>query len=395
MSGWHPLPKDGGIAPNPALPTSPAQAYAPVTMPLDTDALYYGNGCDVRLRPHVLNSLISEGLALIDRVGLPYRPGRLTNLREGVEYIDQKGLPRWVVLQPQATPVYNYIGILDPPLLNGLNNGMVLTALPTVTNIGNVRIDVGNGAFVPVLRNDSEQLEAGDWTDHVPQPIAYFDGAWHMLGLARSQGARKAAGGYAFLNLRVYTDPGPETYVKTEGTTAAGVICTGAGGSAGMPAGAFNGSGGDAGGTAIAFANIEAITTVALNVGKGGQAHQNYAENGFPGGASNFGNIAAATGGGPGWGPWGVSVGNNPGIGTIGQIKIKGNPGFSATGGDEPGCGGASFWGGAGGQPIAGWPVIDAGPGHMGGGGGSSWRWTANAFGHAGGDGIIAVFELG
>ena len=70
MSGWHPLARDGGVPPNPATPTSPPQAFAPQTLPIDTDALYYSNGCDVALRPPVLNSIISEMLGVVDRVGL-------------------------------------------------------------------------------------------------------------------------------------------------------------------------------------------------------------------------------------------------------------------------------------------------------------------------------------
>lgn len=399
MSGWHPLSRDGGIPPNPALPTSPAQAYSPVILPIDTEPLYYGNGCDVRLRPHVLNSLISESLAVLDRIGLPYRPALLTNLRTAIEYITQKGLPRFVVLQPQASPVFNYIGVLDPPLLNGLNNGMTLTVLPSATNDGPVRIDLGNGSFLRVLRNDSEELEIGDWPDHVPQGIGYFDGTWYQLGLVKSQGARRREGGTGIINMRAFISPGASTYVKTEGTLAGLIFSTAGGGAGGCSAVMSNASGGDAGGTAVAFADLSEIDNIPLVNGPGGPMQPNTGMAGADGGNSVFGSppIAGATGGGGGWAPWDDPKGNNPGKGTVGQFLMRGCPGSSATGGDEPGAGGSSFWGGMGGQPQSWYDVyIGAMPGIMGAGGGANWRTGGpDSPGEKGGDGLHLIFELG
>lgn len=183
MSGWHPEVADGGLPPNPSDATNPIQAFPPIRPPAGTAALYYGNGCDVRLRPAVLNTLISENLALVDSVGLNYNPGRLTNTRLAVEYVVQKGLPKWVALD--GGPSY-YTGVLDPPLLHGHNNGMVLCVVPKARNSGFVRVDVGAG-WVPVLRNDFRELQADDWPANVPQIIAYYNGAFYMLGLCQSQ----------------------------------------------------------------------------------------------------------------------------------------------------------------------------------------------------------------
>src|SRR5262250_2264913 len=111
MSGIFPNASDGGLPPT-ADPNNPSHAYDPVRDPVSTSALYYGNGCDVRLRPEVVNSLISEQEALVDAAELAYDPGRLTNLRLGTQYLIQRGLMSGCALVggPAA-----YTGTLDPP----------------------------------------------------------------------------------------------------------------------------------------------------------------------------------------------------------------------------------------------------------------------------------------
>lgn len=183
MAGWHPNQIDGGLLPHPPTPNNPAQAYNPFTIPTFAEPFYYGNGCDVRLRPHVLNSLISENLAVVDRVGLAYRPGQLTNLRTAIEYIVQRGLPKFTILY--NGPTY-YNGPMDPPC-QAYNNGQVALVIPVVRNQGFVRIDMGPGWWAPVLRNDYMELESGDWNAYVPQLIGYWNGAWYMLGMVQSQ----------------------------------------------------------------------------------------------------------------------------------------------------------------------------------------------------------------
>jgi len=94
MAGIFPFAQDGGLAPNPSQPNNPAQAFNPNPPPLDTVALYYGNGCDVRLRPAVVNSLISEIAATCQRAGLAYRASSLGNLQTAVAYMIQRGVHR-------------------------------------------------------------------------------------------------------------------------------------------------------------------------------------------------------------------------------------------------------------------------------------------------------------
>lgn len=79
MSGIFPSGADGGVPPE-----SATNGYDPSNPPVDTAALYYGNGCGVVLRPHVLNSLISEVACLTDKAGLNYDPGNPCNVFNAV-----------------------------------------------------------------------------------------------------------------------------------------------------------------------------------------------------------------------------------------------------------------------------------------------------------------------
>src|SRR5262245_2749244 len=140
MSGIFPAGADGGLAPNAAQPNNPTHAYPPAIVPADSAALYYGNGCEVRLRPEVLNSIISEIAATVDQAGLPYQSGSLENLERAIRYLIQQGKPRYAYLSggPSA-----YVGTFDPPAL-GYNGGMTLTVIPNVTNVGAVNINANN-----------------------------------------------------------------------------------------------------------------------------------------------------------------------------------------------------------------------------------------------------------
>lgn len=198
MRGWFPHEQDGGIAPNPEDPSNPPSAFAPTIPPLMQPALYYSSDCNARLRPHVLNTLISENQSVVDSVGLAYNSNSLINLRTAIEYIKQKGIPSFTVLEAQGVPTNYYRGELTPPLHGGYNNGMTLVVVPNQTNQGFVRIDLGGGWWVPVLRNDHGELESEDWPANVPQIISYYNGAFFLLGIAKSQVPIVLKGAIAF-----------------------------------------------------------------------------------------------------------------------------------------------------------------------------------------------------
>jgi|SRR5262245_9410601 len=183
MSGWHPNASDGGLPPNPASPNNPAAAFDPVRDPVNTSALYYGNGCDVRLRPEVVNSLISENLAVVDAAELHYDPGRLTNLSLGVQYLIQRGLVigAFMLGGPNA-----YNATLAPPLTR-YNDFLTLRVVPTVANVGPVTLDVNGLGAVPILRNDATDLRAEDFPADIPQIIVARGNRFFVPYHVRSQ----------------------------------------------------------------------------------------------------------------------------------------------------------------------------------------------------------------
>ncbi|PWT94417.1 MAG: hypothetical protein C5B54_00075 [Acidobacteria bacterium] len=190
-SGWHPHSWDGGIPANPSLPNYPAQAWVHSQFPpVDTAALYYGNGCDVRLRPHVLNSLISELASTAERAEVGYRASSLQNLETSVRYLIQRGLPRGEMFV-EANP-WHFDMTLDPRATR-YNNYMTLTCVPrfldvqTTQNRGYVRMNVNGLGYVPLLRNDGQELRAADLLAGKPFACAYFNGAFYYLGLVFSQ----------------------------------------------------------------------------------------------------------------------------------------------------------------------------------------------------------------
>jgi len=85
-SGIFPHSWDGGIPANPDTPDNPPQAFQPrpLYQPTDTSANYYGLGCDTRIRAAVMNSIISEIIAVCDRAGVAYTAAKLDNLATAI-----------------------------------------------------------------------------------------------------------------------------------------------------------------------------------------------------------------------------------------------------------------------------------------------------------------------
>ena len=213
MSGIFPNTNDGGLAPNASDPQNPSHAYDPTVEPQDTSALYYGNGCDVRLRPEVVNSLISELEAITDRGGVAYRAGRLTNAELAIRYMIQRGLPKATELEGGPN-LYN--GELDP-VMTDYNDFMVLVVVPAVTNVGYVRISIDGKPYVRVLRNDRQELRLFDWEAGIPQIIGFWNGDFYLLGLAKSQVYLRVTD---TLNIWIRTDGSDTTGDGTENTPA-------------------------------------------------------------------------------------------------------------------------------------------------------------------------------
>jgi len=184
MSGIFPNGSDGGLAPNPAEPTNPSHAYPPVTPPTGTSALYYGNGCDVRLRPEVVNSIISELEATCDEAKYSYDVGKLDNVEHAVRYLIQRGLAVSALALNVSENLYSIA--LDPKA-TGYNDFMVLCIVPTADNTGPVQLNLDGYGYRPLLRNDARSLVARDLRVDIPLLICSWHGAWYALAPLPSQ----------------------------------------------------------------------------------------------------------------------------------------------------------------------------------------------------------------
>jgi len=177
MAGIFPAAVDGGLAPNPGDLSNPVRAYPPIYAPVDTTALYYGNGCDVRLRPEVLNSLISEVEAVIDEGKLNYHASSQQNMETAIRYLIQRGIPHsgFMVGGP-----FDYTLILDPPPAQ-YSDYMLLVVVPEQTNNGISRVNMNGLGFVDVVRRDGSPLEAGDLIQNRPSVMLFYAGQMHLI----------------------------------------------------------------------------------------------------------------------------------------------------------------------------------------------------------------------
>ena len=200
-------------------------------------------------------------------------------------------------------------------------------------------------------------------------------------------------------SMNVYSTAGSHTWTKPSGVKKVKVFVTGGGGG-GMsgPGNDNNGSCGGAGGTSIKVIDVSAISSVAVTIGAGGAGlagNTSSTRNGSGGGASSFGSHCSATGGGYGRGGSDDAYGGEGGIGSGGDLNLRGTCGHvGGTDGSSnpnpplpqpPG----SFWGGGGrmGKTDAGLSNTNCNGFHGGAGG---MQTEGDAAG-AGGPGIVVV----
>jgi hypothetical protein len=400
MSGIFPNSGDGGLPPGPD-PLNPNHAYDPTTDPLNTAALYYGNGCDVRLRPEVVNSLISEIEGLVDEAEVAYDAGRLTNLELAARYLIQRGKPRAGAMT-MAT-VNQYTVALDP-VSTAYNDWMTLSLTPSANNTSAVQVNIDNHGFVALRRNDGAQLQKNDIQANVPMEAIYYQGSLYCVGLVASQVQVEKA---AFANgFAVYASRGTYSWTVPDGVTRARVTLWGAGGSGGGagPNG-HGGSGGGGGGYAQKLiTGLVPGTVVTITVGAGGYGVLG-ATYGIAGGTTSFGNHVSATGGAGGL--YGSTGTYNAGTGYIGQVAnnyafgFGGNVNLGGNRGQQGGvawiinvwsiggAGGAAPMGGGGGPPTTSGGNAGTAPG--GGGAGGGGGTASSTYSGAGADGMCIV----
>jgi len=267
---------------------------------------------------------------------------------------------------------------------------------------------VSNGTYWQVM------AEGGDvaTTLTTQGDILYRDGSGlQRLGAGTSGQALLTGGtganpswgdtGGGLQSQQVFTANG--TYTKPSGINKIKVTLTGGGGGGGSGSGSFNmGGGGGGGGSSIEIIDVSSLSsTVSVTVGAGGAGGAaNAGIIGNDGGTTSFGSYLTATGGAGGY----PAVGNprpdngKGGVGSNGQINIKGGFGGmhnanSAQDNGGGGFGGSSFFGG-GGRPANDWSSTDAQGGTdiaygAGGGGGAH----TNRAGKVGNAGIVIVEE--
>lgn len=182
---------------------------------------------------------------------------------------------------------------------------------------------------------------------------------------------------------------GSGTYTNIVPTrfTRCRITVTGGGGAGGADSSAADaGGGGGAGGTSIGWWTMATGTAYTVTVGNGGASVTN--DTGATGGTSSFGSLQTATGGAGGTSQAAaISYGGLGGVGTGGQILLKGGSGIDG-GASRPGYGGASFWGGggSGNDNLSAKQKDNTVTFGSGGGGGDSAELAGK-----GGDGIVVV----
>lgn len=212
-------------------------------------------------------------------------------------------------------------------------------------------------------------------------------------GAAPTFQATSAGGGLQ--SMQVFTSGG--TWTKPAGVTKIKVTLVGGGGGGSGTDGIDAGFGGGAGGAAIELIDVSATSSETVTIGAGGTAGTSTG-NGGTGGTSSFGAFCSATGGAGGVAS--STEGANPagalgGLGTGGNINIRGGPGQSAvpTTSSMGGMGGSSILGGGAPSPARNADGLAADNNTGGGGSGGDDGGGPAHPGGAGGSGIIIVEE--
>ena len=284
-------------------------------------------------------------------------------------------------------------------------NGTSTTSVGSLTASSGEGINV-NGSAVVALNfpslTDNPAIAAGDLFARYSQADAHHRAS--TFGEFLTAITTSLPG--SLLRISAITANG--TWNRGTNTKRVLAIATGAGAGGGGCTGSdlYVSAGGGAGGTAIAFVDVSAVSSVAVTIGtggKGGFQAGNASKDGQDGGTTSFGSYAVATGGHGGEGNNGSStphLGGAGGAGSAGAVQVTGGPGENGNS-EVAGNGGDSFWGGAG-RGIAYFNNAGTGNGFDGtrgggGGGGNNWGYVSNfatVTGGNGGDGYVVVLEF-
>lgn len=176
MSGIFPNPDDGAIAPGLTTPPS----YDPTNPPLGTLARYFSEACGVKLRPEVLNAIISQIAAAIDNSGLRYDPtnGHI-DLSEAMQYYLQKNMGAYALasIGPQ-----DFVAS-GSPTFQEYTNGQILwlEIPPTVLSAANARLNVDGLGFLNIVRLDGSATVSGDLPAGAVVGLALRNNQWQLV----------------------------------------------------------------------------------------------------------------------------------------------------------------------------------------------------------------------
>jgi hypothetical protein len=156
----------------------------PLINPATCDPLWYSTSrCQPRFDPAAANAQLAELIHLINKGEVAYDCTYLDQVQLAVRYLIQRGMPHGglTAAGPSA-----YTMALDPPATR-YNDYMTLTVVPNTSNIGAVNLSLNGLTYAPVLRNDGQQLQTGDWRANRPTVISFYQGNFFHVGLVASQ----------------------------------------------------------------------------------------------------------------------------------------------------------------------------------------------------------------
>lgn len=211
----------------------------------------------------------------------------------------------------------------------------------------------------------------------------------------RVTAASNGTGGGSLKNVQVFTASG--TYTKATNNPSVilvEVVGGGGGGAKGTSPAGMGGGGGGYGRKEILASALAATETV--TVGQGGAARTgNTVQAGTTGGTSSFGTHVSASGG-TGGATTNAATGSLGGIGTSGDLNVRGCAGVASGGNIGAKSGGDAALGfGVGGRYNTGsTSTSESGAGYGGGGGANGQGTASNANTGAGSDGVVIVWEF-
>jgi hypothetical protein len=172
--------------PDSGVPPGEAKNSIPDPDTQNCQELWYSTSrCAPRFDPAAANAVLAEMVNLINAGEVSYDCNFLDQVQLAVRYLSQRGLMSGVVVA-MGDVLNKYTAALSPTATR-YNNFMTLRICPDTNNSGAILLNVDGLGDMPVLRNDAQPLQSFDWLAGIPCEIIFFNGAWFMVGLCKSQ----------------------------------------------------------------------------------------------------------------------------------------------------------------------------------------------------------------